>query len=374
MIPFNKPTFIGTEPDYMKDAVQRGHISGNGYYGNLCQQFFEKRYGFIKTLLTPSCTAALEMSALLCDIQNGDEVIMPSYTFPSMANAFVLRGAKIVFIDCKENIPNINPDLIEAAITPATKAIVVVHYAGFACEMDTICALANKHGLFLIEDCAHAIDSCYKGKILGSFGHFAAFSFHETKNITCGEGGMLVINKPDFVQKAEIIWEKGTSRVAFGRGEIDKYNWVGIGSSYVLSDLNAAYLYAQLLVLDTIQANRVVTWQLFFELLQKLVLARKIELPVLTDNITKSGNLFYFLVRDKYQKASLLAYLLKSGIMAVSHYEPLHSAPFSHVSGRFDDLTITRDISERLIRLPLYYNISEVTVREICKLISTYFQ
>ncbi|MBK8488553.1 MAG: dTDP-4-amino-4,6-dideoxygalactose transaminase [Bacteroidetes bacterium] len=374
MIPFNKPTFLGTEPQFMMDAIYRGQLSGNGYYTKLCQEFFEKRYGFLKTLLTTSCTAALEMCAMLCDIHAGDEVIMPSYTFPSMANAFALRGAKIIFVDCNTNIPNIDSNLIEDAITPRTRAVVIVHYGGYACDLENILRITNKHNLFLIEDCAHSIDSFYKGKPLGSFGHFAAFSFHETKNITCGEGGMLVINDTNFINKAEIIWEKGTSRVAFKRGDIDKYNWVGLGSSYVLSELNAAYLYAQLLSLDEIQNNRIQSWNLYFELLQMPEFQHHLILPNFDDGITKNGNQFHLLISDENHLQKLIAYLMQSKILALTHYEPLHSSPFGKIETVSGDLFHTDYISKHLIRLPLYYNISTVTIREICKMISSYFK
>ena len=374
MIPFNKPTFIGTELDYISDAIQRGQISGNGYYTKLCQDFFETRYGFQKSLLTTSCTAALEMSALLCEIQEGDEVIMPSYTFPSMANAFALRGAKIVFVDCEPDIPNIAVDQIELAITPNTKALVIVHYAGYACAMDPIMNIVRKHNLFLIEDCAHAIDSYYKGRPLGTFGHFAAFSFHETKNITCGEGGMLVINDAAFNTRSEIIWEKGTSRVAFKRGEIDRYNWVGLGSSYVLSELNAAYLYGQLQNLDMIQKNRVTSWALYLELLQNEYFKQKIVIPSFYHDITKNGHQFHFLTVIPNDFEELLAFFSKEGIMALSHYQPLHRAPFGQKYTKVGSLANTEYTAGHLIRLPIYHNISEVTIREICKLIRGYFK
>lgn len=374
MIPFNKPTFLGTEPQFMLDAIHRGQISGNGYYTKLCQEFFEKRYGFQKTLLTTSCTAALEMCALLCDIHAGDEVIMPSYTFPSMANAFALRGAKIIFVDCNKNIPNIDSNLLEDAITPRTRAVVIVHYGGYACDMENIMRIVNTYNLFLIEDCAHSIDSYYTNTPLGRFGHFAAFSFHETKNITCGEGGMLVINDTNFINKAEIIWEKGTSRVAFKRGDIDKYNWVGLGSSYVLSELNAAYLYAQLIRLDEIQNNRIQSWNLYFELLQMPEFQNHILLPKFDDGITINGNQFHLLISDEKHLQKLIAYLLHSKILALTHYEPLHSSPFGRVETISGELIQTDYISKHLIRLPLYYNISAVTILEICKLISGYFK
>lgn len=374
MIPFNKPAFIGTEFNYMQDALNRGHISGNGYYSKLCHQFFESKYHFSKCLLTTSGTAALEMCALLCDIVPGDEVIMPSFTFPSMANAFVLRGAEIVFVDCDTNIPNIDTALIEEAITPKTRAIVIVHYAGFACNMDKIISLAEKYKLYLVEDCAHAIDSFYKGKPLGSFGHFAAFSFHETKNITCGEGGMLVVNDDRYHNRAEIIWEKGTNRAAFFKGEVDKYNWVDIGSSYVLSELNAAYLYTQLLAMDEIQQNRISSWNKYFDELQILINAQIISVPLLNSDITNNANSFYIISQSRHDSVGLLAHLTSNKILAVSHYQPLHSAPFGKSSSKYMELPNTQACSEKIIRLPLFYGMSEVTIVSICKMIRSYFK
>ncbi|MFN3939233.1 MAG: dTDP-4-amino-4,6-dideoxygalactose transaminase [Chitinophagales bacterium] len=374
MIPFNKPAVVGSEFKFMQDALHRGHISGNGFYTKLCHQFFEQKYQFSKCLLTTSGTAALEMCALLCDIQPGDEVIMPSFTFPSMANAFVMRGAAVVFIDCESNIPNIDAALIEQAITPKTRAIVVVHYSGFACNMEKICALALKYNLFLVEDCAHALDSYYRKKALGSFGHFAAFSFHETKNITCGEGGMLVINDQRFHKRAEILWEKGTNRAAFFKGEVDRYSWVDIGSSYVLSDLNAAYLYAQLLALDQIQHNRIASWNKYVEELQKLIFTHKIAVSLLNEDITNNANSFYIITQTSQDAIGLLTFLTSHKVMAVSHYQPLHSSPFGRLSGYYRELPNTDAWAEKVIRLPLYYGISQVTISNICKLIRNYFE
>ncbi len=374
MIPFNIPTCIGTEMQFMQDALQRGQISGNGYYTQQCQGFFEQRYGFPKTLLTTSCTAALEMSALLCDIQPGDEVIMPSYTFPSMANAFALRGAHIVFADCNLNIPNIDVSLIETAITPHTRALVIVHYGGYACDMDAIMGLVQKYNLFLIEDCAHAVDGYFKGKPLGAFGHFAAFSFHESKSITCGEGGMLVINDTNYITKAEVLWEKGTSRVAFKRGEIDKYNWVGLGSSFLPSELNAAFLYAQLLAMEAILDNRRQSWNLYFDLLQIPELQHDIKIPDFNDDITKNGNQFHILISGPGRAAGVIRQLQQSGFMALKHYEPLHNSPFGRKYSVAGKMKHTEFVSEHLVRLPLFYNISAVTITDICKVIRSYIK
>ena len=297
MIPFNKPYLSGKESSYLIEAVNSGKISGNGYFTKKCQHFFEERYGFKKTLLTTSCTYDLEMAAILLDLQPGDEVIMPSYTFVSTANAFILRGARIRFADSGTNNPNIDADRIEELITSKTKAIVVVHYAGVACDMDRIMGLANKHDLFVVEDAAHAIDSHYNDKPLGSIGHLAAFSFHETKNIISGEGGMLVINDDQFIRRAEIIWEKGTNRSAFFRGEIDKYSWVDIGSSFLPSEIVSAFLYAQLENLDDIQATRRSKWEYYEKQLQPLVRKGLVDIPKLLYMLPIMPTSFIFYVR-----------------------------------------------------------------------------
>src|SRR5690606_31234642 len=303
MIPFNKPYLSGKEMHYMYDAVHAGQISGNGKYTRKCQQFLEQRFGFGKVLLTTSCTDALEMAALLIDIQPGDEVIMPSYTFVSTANAFVLRGAKILFADSRPDHPGVDEAQLRSLVSPRTKAIVVVHYAGVACDMDKVMALAEEHGLFVIEDAAHAIDSYYTGKDgvrkpLGSIGHLAAFSFHETKNIISGEGGMLVINDDQFIQRSEIIWEKGTNRSAFFRGEIDRYGWVDLGSSFLPSEIVAAFLFAQLEHLDEIQAKRIELWNLYYKLLKPIAECGFIKLPHVPDYASNNAHIFYIIFPD----------------------------------------------------------------------------
>jgi len=326
MIPFNKPFLTGKETAYIEDAVQSGKISGNGKYTQLCQEFFVERYGFKKALLTTSCTDALEMAALLIDIQPGDEVIMPAYTFVSTANAFVLRGAKIVFADSMDSNPNLDADQIEPLITEKTKAIVAVHYGGVACDMDTIMAVAKKHNLFVIEDAAQAIDSFYKGKPLGGIGHLGTFSFHETKNIISGEGGMLVINDERFVERAEIIWEKGTNRAAFWRGEVDKYGWVDIGSSYLPSEVIAAFLYAQLEHLDEIQEKRIAIWNRYLKNLDNL--KSQVRLPEIPAHATVNGHLFYLVLKDEDLRQNLISHLRKNQIHAVFHYLGLHKSPY----------------------------------------------
>lgn len=353
-IPFNKPYLSGKELTYIEDAVQRGKISGNGYYTQKCHQFFESNFQFPKVLLTTSCTDALEMAALLIDIKPGDEVIMPSYTFVSTANAFVLRGATIVFADSRSDHPGLDEHSISGLISPKTKAIVVVHYAGIACDMDVIMDLASQHDLFVVEDAAQAVQSDYKGKALGSFGHLAAFSFHETKNIQCGEGGLLVINDETFAKRAEIIWEKGTNRSAFFRGEIDKYGWVDIGSSFLPSELNAAYLYAQLEKLDFIQNKRITIWNRYKDALQDWAATLNIGLPSIPDFATNNGHMFYLLCRDESQRTAIIQHLKLKGILSVFHYLSLHASPF--FTGKHDgrDLPNSDRYTHCLLRLPLY--------------------
>jgi dTDP-4-amino-4,6-dideoxygalactose transaminase len=328
MIPFNKPFTTGKEIEYMQDAINRGHISGNGYYTKKCHEFFQERYGFNKCLLTTSCTDALEMAAILIDIKLGDEVIIPSYTFVSTANAFVLRGAKIVFCDSRVDHPGMDEDKIEALITSKTKAIVPVHYAGVACDMDKIMALAKKNNLFVVEDAAQAIDSYYKGRPLGGIGHLGCFSFHETKNIISGEGGMLVINDERFLERAEIIWEKGTNRQAFFRGETDKYGWVDIGSSFLPSDIIAAFLYAQLENLDDIQLKRKVVWNSYFELLDPLKDRIGIKLPFIPEYATNNAHIFYIVAKSLEHRDSIIKILKDNDINAVFHYQSLHKSSF----------------------------------------------
>ena len=362
MIPFNKPYLTGNETKYIEDAVKSGKISGNGKYTKMCQDFFEKNYGFKKCLLTTSCTDALEMAAILLNIQPEDEVIMPSYTFVSTANAFVLRGAKIVFADSMENHPNIDATKIESLITSKTKAIVPVHYAGISCDMDTIMELAKKHNLFVVEDAAQAIDSYFMGKdgtkkALGSIGHLAAFSFHETKNIISGEGGMLTINDSRFLERAEIIWEKGTNRSAFFRGEINKYGWVDIGSSFLPSEIIGAFLWAQLENLENIQNQRKKHWNKYYESLQNWALENEVQLPIIPDYATNNYHIFYLFCKSLEQRNQLIEKLKNNNILAVFHYISLHKSPFyvEKHDGRI--LPKTDEFTDKLVRLPMFYEL-----------------
>ncbi|MFY7743623.1 MAG: dTDP-4-amino-4,6-dideoxygalactose transaminase [Flavobacterium sp.] len=362
MIPFNKPYLTGNETKYIEEAVKSGKISGNGIFTKKCQHFFESNYGIKKALLTTSCTDALEMAAILINIKGGDEVIMPSYTFVSTANAFVLRGAKIVFADSQNEHPNLDETKLEALITSKTKAIVPVHYAGVACEMDTIMALAKKYNLFVIEDAAQAVDSFYTGKdgikkALGSIGHLAAFSFHETKNIISGEGGLLAINDEQFVERAEIIWEKGTNRSAFFRGEVDKYGWVDIGSSFLPSEIIAAFLWAQLENLEKIQSTRKLHWENYYSKLSDWASENKIELPKIPSYATNNAHMFYLVCNSLEQRTSLLDYLKKNEILAVFHYISLCDSPFykSKYDGRI--LKESDKFTNQLLRLPLYFEV-----------------
>lgn len=363
-IPFNKPHLTGKETHYIYDAVSTGKLSGNGKYTQLCQNYLKERYGFGKCLLTTSCTDALEMAAILADIREGDEVIMPSYTFVSTSNAFILRGAKIVFADSRKDHPGMDENSIEALITPKTKAIVPVHYAGAASDMDTIMELAAKYNLYVIEDAAQAIDSFYTGKdgvkrALGSIGHLAAFSFHETKNIISGEGGMLAINDDRFKDRAEIIWEKGTNRSAFFRGEVDKYGWVDLGSSFLPSELIAAFLWAQLENLDRIQETRISLWKKYNERLEDWAKQRNISLPVVPENTTNNGHMFYIVCQDLDQRTALIAHLKSKGILAVFHYLSLHKSPFYHEKHDGRNLPETDRYSDCLIRLPMFFDLDQ---------------
>ena len=359
IIPFNTPFFTGNETSYIKDAVDRKRISGNGYYTQKCQTFFEVKYNFLKCLLTTSCTDALEMAAILIDIQPGDEVIVPSYTFVSTPNAFVLRGAKIIFADSRVDHPGIDEDKLEALITGKTKAIVPVHYAGVACDMDKIMALAKKYNLFVVEDAAQAIDSYYTGKDgvkrpLGSIGHLAAFSFHETKNIISGEGGMLVVNDEQFVSRAEIIWEKGTNRSAFFKGEVDKYGWVDIGSSFLPSEIIAAFLWAQLENLDIIQSKRNELWNTYYSSLQEWSKELNIKLPIIPEYATNNAHMFYLICESGMQRDSLISFLKKESIQSVFHYLSLHKSPYYIKSKMKSNLDKSDYFEENLVRLPFF--------------------
>lgn len=366
-IPFNKPPYTGNEDQYVVTAMRSGKMSGDGEFTIRCQQWFEKELNCKKALLTPSCTQALEMAALLIDIQPGDEVIMPSYTFVSTANAFVLRGAKIVFVDIRKDTMNIDETLIEAAITERTKAIVPVHYAGIACEMDEIMAIAERHGLFVIEDAAQGMMSTYKGKALGTIGHMAAYSFHETKNYTSGgEGGLLLINDEQFIVRAEIIREKGTNRSLFFRGMIDKYTWVDVGSSYLPGELQAAYLFGQLEKAQEINKARRDIWDYYYSALQKLLKTNQIDLPIVPADCVGNGHMFYIKVENIEVRSRVLGVLRDLSIGAVFHYIPLHSAPAGLRLGRFhgNDVHTTVE-SERLIRLPIWYGMSEGEMEQV---------
>ena len=373
-ISFNKPPYIGKESEYVLDAVNKGHISGDGDYTKKCAKKLEELSGTKRALLTTSCTHATEMAALLSDIKPGDEVIMPSYTFVSTADAFVLRGATPVFVDIRPDTMNIDETLIEDAITSKTKAIVPVHYAGVGCEMDTIMDIARRHNLTVIEDAAQAIASTYKGKALGTFGDFGCYSFHETKNISMGEGGALLIQNEDMIEPAEIIREKGTNRAKFFRGQIDKYTWVNYGSSYLPSDMNAAYLWAQLENIDIIQKKRLSVWNRYREGLSELEKKEYIEFGVIPDECTNNAHMFYIKVKDLENRTDLLKFLRENGIEAVFHYVPLHSAPAGRKFGRFngEDRYTTKE-SERLIRLPLFYSITDEEVEYIIEKITAYY-
>ncbi len=374
MIPFNKPYLSGKETSYIEEAVRSGKISGDGMFTKRCHEFFEKQFGFKKALLTTSCTDALEMAAILTNIQPGDEVIMPSYTFVSTANAFVLRGAHILFADSRIDHPGLDEDAIEALITPKTKAIVVVHYAGVACDMDKIMAVANKHNLFVIEDAAQAIDSYYKGKPLGGIGHLGAFSFHETKNIQSGEGGLLAINDDRFVKRAEIIREKGTNRSAFFRGEVDKYGWVDVGSSFLPSDIIAAFLFAQLENLEKIQKRRREICDLYRKLLSDLVANNKLKIPEIPDFASNNAHMLYVLCNSFDERSDLINHMKKEMIYPVFHYLSLHKSPFYAGKYTGPSLPNTDRYTDTLLRLPLYFELSDEQVKAISESIHSFYE
>ena len=359
MIAFNKPYFTGKETDYIREAVMSNKISGDGMFTKKCHEFFEKKYGFKKVLLTTSCSDALEMAAILIEIKEGDEVIVPSYTFVSTANAFVLRGAKIVFADSETGTPNIDVTKLEALITARTKAIVPVHYAGMACDMDVIMGLAGKYNLFVVEDAAQAIDSFYKGKPLGSIGHLAAFSFHETKNIISGEGGMLVINNDRFLHRAEIIREKGTNRSQFFRGEVDKYGWVDIGSSFLPSDIIAAFLYAQIENLEAIQIQRKKIWDNYYKGLRGLETQNKMGLPAIPSYATNNAHMFYIVCKNLAERTALIKHLKENEIGAVFHYLSLHKSEYYKQKHNGRELPNADRFTNCLLRLPFYFELTE---------------
>lgn len=373
LIPFNKPFIAGNELSYLKNALDNSKLSGDGPFTKKCHAFLESRYNFKKCLLTTSCTDALEMAAILVDIKEGDEVIIPSYTFVSTVNAFVLRGAKVVFADSNSAEPNIDVALIEKLITPKTKAIVPVHYAGVACDMDAIMQLADKYNLLVVEDAAQAIDSFYKGKPLGSIGHLAAFSFHETKNIIAGEGGMLVVNDDRFIERAEIIREKGTNRSKFFRGEVDKYNWIDIGSSFLPSDMIAAFLYAQLEHITPIQEKRKQIWSYYHEKLTPLEKRGLLKLAQIPDYATNNAHMFYIVVNNGEHRDALIKHLKTNNILAVFHYLSLHKSPFfeRHATGL--ELPNSDKYSDCLIRLPFFYELTELQQERVVNTISEFY-
>lgn len=365
-IPFNQPFLTGRETDYIRQAVESGKISGNGVFTQKCQRFLEQRFGFRKVLLTTSCTDALEMAAILTEVGPGDEVIVPSYTFVSSALAFVRQGAKIVFADSRPDHPNLDLDGVEALITPRTKVLVVVHYAGVACDMDRALELARTHGLLVVEDAAQAIDATYRGRPLGGIGHLGCFSFHETKNIIAGEGGALAINDERFARRAEIIWEKGTNRAEFFRGEVNKYGWVDTGSSFLPSEIIAAFLWAQLEQLDPIQAKRKALWAAYAAGLADLARRGRFLLPNLPDYASNNAHMFYLVCRSLEERTALIAHLKQHGILAVFHYLSLHQSPFYAPKHDGRELPNADRYADRLLRLPMYYGLAADQVAEIC--------
>lgn len=360
MIPFNIPPYVGNEFNNLKDVIERGKLCGDGEYTKKCSRWLERQTGSRRALLTTSCTHAQELAAILCDLQPGDEVIMPSYTFVSTANAFVLRGAVPVFVDIRPDTMNMDETLIEDAVTERTKAIAPVHYAGVSCEMDTIMKIAAKHRLFVVEDAAQGVMSTYKGRALGAIGDFGCYSFHETKNYSMGEGGALLIKDEDCAERAEIVREKGTNRSQFFRGMIDKYTWVEPGSSYLPSELNAAYLYAQLLEAETINNKRLKDYEMYYSLLRPLEEKQLIDLPSVPEDCVHNAHMFYIKVKDLEERTRLMEYLKQNDIITAFHYIPLHTSPAGSKLGRFhgEDVFTTKE-SERLLRLPMYYQLQE---------------
>lgn len=374
-IPFNKPHLTGKEAHYMYKAVFNGQLSGNGEYTKKCQAFFQERYGFNKCLLTTSGTDALEMCAMLCDLKPGDEVIIPSYTFVSTALAFLREGAKVVFADSMKRNPNLDAEAIEALITPRTKVIVPVHYAGVACDMDRIMKIANRHNLLVVEDAAQAVDAYYKGKPLGGIGHLAAFSFHETKNITAGgEGGLLVVNDERFIRRAEILWEKGTNRAEFFRGAVNKYGWVDMGSSFLPAEINAAFLWAQLENLEEIQGKRKQLWNKYYELLKPLADKGYFSLPDMPEYASNNAHMFYLVFPSLEKRTALIQHLKENDIMAVFHYLSLHSSQYYKEKHDGRELPECDRYADTLVRLPMYYDLSENEVVNICTKISQFLQ
>lgn len=372
-IPFNKPYLSGRELEYIQQAIQKGQLSGNGWFTHQCQRFFEQQYGIGKALLTTSGTAALEMAALLLNIQPGDEVIVPSFTFTSTANAFVLRGAHIIFADSQPEHPNLDVAQVESLITPRTRAIVVVHYAGVACDMAAVLQLAERHGLFMVEDAAQAIDSYYQQRPLGSVGHLAAFSFHETKNVIAGEGGLLAINDVRFQQRAEVLWEKGTNRAAYFRGETAKYQWIDVGSSYVASELSAAYLWAQLEQLPAIQHQRQQQWSRYYQALHPLAQAGFFALPTVPPYAQHNWHIFYLLCRSLEERTALIQHLAAHQVLAVFHYQTLHDSPFYHEQHDGRLLPNATHYANCLVRLPLFFELTPADQQRIIAAIYEFY-
>lgn len=374
MIHFNVPPFVGTEFKFMKEAVENHKICGDGNFTKRCNTWMEQRFQAKKVMLTTSGSTALDMAALLCDIKPGDEVILPSFTFSSTANAFVLAGAKLVFVDIRPDTMNIDERKIEEAITDKTKVIVPVHYAGISCEMDTIMNIASKYHLMVVEDAAQGVMSTYKGKSLGTIGDFGCYSFHETKNYSMGEGGAIVINNTDYIEKAEILREKGTNRAKFFRGQVDKYTWIDFGDSYLQSDLNAAYLWAQLEVADQINKNRLETWSIYYNAFMPLVESGRIEIAKCPQDCVHNAHMFYIKCKDLEERQAFIDFMKNNDILCVFHYVPLHSAPAGIKYGRFhgEDLFTTKE-SDRLVRLPLYYNIAPNDQRKIISKVIDFF-
>ena len=375
MIPFNVPPNVGSELEYIKQAIESKKICGDGQFTKLCNEWMENRFNAPKVLLTTSGTTALDMALLLCDIEPGDEVILPSYTFSSTATAPVLAGARLVFVDIRPDTMNIDETKIEAAITDKTKVIIAMHYAGVACEMDTIMDIARRHNLKVVEDAAQGVMSTYKGQPLGTIGDFGCYSFHETKNYSMGEGGAIVINDPRYIEKAEILREKGTNRAKFFRGQVDKYTWVDFGDSYLPSDINAAYLWAQLQKADEINNDRLNTWNAYYHAFKPLADAGKIDIPYIPKDCVHNAHMFYLKFKDLEQRTDFMTYMKENGVVCSFHYVPLHSAPAGLKFGRFygDDVYTTKE-SERLTRLPMYYGIGKNDVNAVIDCVLKYFE
>ncbi len=372
-VDFNKPCIVGKEYEYIADSIRESHISGDGKYSKLCHGFLEKELGVQKVLTTPSCSHALEMTALLLDIKPGDEVIIPDFTFVSTVNAFVLRGAKPVFIDIRPDTLNMDESRLEELITPRTRAIVPVHYAGIACEMDTIMAIANRHGIPVVEDNAHGLFGKYKNRWLGTIGCMATQSFHETKNFTCGEGGALLINDRSLIEKAEIIREKGTNRSRFFRGQVDKYTWVSVGSSYLLSDILAGFLYAQLEIWQEIQAKRKWIWQTYEKELASWAKTNEVVCPTVPPAVDPSWHIYYLLLPDLEKRQGLIDHLKENGVNSVFHYLPLHlSEKGKEYGGKPGDMPVTESVSDRLVRLPLYYDMGELEMEQVLNAVTSF--